>query len=722
MVARLTMAGAFLSADWYRVAALCPRVRRQVDFHRQVFRGRVWHVVQDHQSGAFNRLTAQGHYLFGRMDGRHSIETLWQDACQRFPDDPPSQSDVIHLLSQLYQADLITTDNTPDMDELATRAKRQARRQWTSRVSNPLAMRLPLFDPDPFLRRTAWIVAPVFTPLAAGLWLCLMAAAIWLAATNWQDLVVTAGDTALLGSNLLMMSLIYPLIKLLHELGHGYATRHWGGEVREVGFLFLLFVPVPYVDASQSLAFASKWRRAGVASAGIVVELTLAALALIFWLNAEPGLAREAAFNVLLIGSVSTLLFNGNPLLRFDGYFILSDMIEIPNLGIQANRYFWHLVQRHLLKIRHQADPPRDLGERLWLLGYAVVSCVYRTLIVVVIAIYLADQFGTVGLLLAIFALCAALVWPLLKGGWFLVQSPLLARLRQRAVLISLGAVSLSLLVLFALPVPYVTVATGVFLPDARSILRADAEGFVAEILVRPGESVDAGQPLLRLEDPTLNSRIEVASSEVRQLELEVAAVRMTDRVQALMLEQQLLYARERLADLQGIGARLTLNSPAAGQVHLPGDSADLPGRLVRKGEALGYVWPVAAPVLRVAVHQAEAELVRTRTVGVDFVLKRDIRHRASARISAWVPDSTIDLPSKALSTDADGEIVPDPADPSGMKALQSLYLFEVTPDRPVSQPLIGERALVRFDHGAEPYGWRILRALRQVFLRRLDP
>lgn len=716
------MAGAFLSADWYRVAALCPRVRRQVNFHRQVFRGRVWHVVQDHQSGAFNRLTAQGHYLFGRMDGGQSVETLWQDACQRFPDDPPSQSDVIHLLSQLYQADLITADNTPDMEELAARAKRQAWRQWTSRVSNPLAMRLPLFDPDPFLQRTAWLVAPVFTRLAAVLWLCLMAVALWLAAANWQELTATASDTALLGGNLLLMSLLYPLIKLLHELGHGYATRHWGGEVREVGFLILLFVPVPYVDASQSLAFASKWQRAGVASAGILVELTLAAVALIFWLNAEPGLAREAAFNILLIGSVSTLVFNGNPLLRFDGYFILSDLIEIPNLGLQANRYFWHLVQRHLLKIRHLADPPRDLGERLWLLGYAVLSFVYRTLIVVAIAIYIAGRFATVGLLLAIFALFTAIVWPLLKGGWFLARSPLLMRLRQRAVLVSLGAAALLMLVLFAVPMPYVTVANGVFWPDARSILRADAEGFVAEVLVPPGATVVAGQPVLRLEDPTLDSRLEVASSDVRQLELEAGAVRMTDRVQALMLDQQLIYACQRLADLQDIAAHLTLNSPAAGQVYLPGDSADLPGRLVRKGEALGYVWPVAAPVLRVAVHQAEAELVRTRTVAVDFVLKRDSHHRASARISAWVPDSTLDLPSKALSTEADGDIVPDPTDPSGMKAVQSLYLFEVTPDHPIRQPLIGERALVRFDHGAEPYGWRILRSLRQIFLRRLDP
>jgi putative peptide zinc metalloprotease protein len=355
-------------------------------------------------------------------------------------------------------------------------------------------------------------------------------------------------------------------------------------------------------------------------------------------------------------------------------------------------------------------------------LGYAILAFVYRTLIVLAIAVYISGMFPPLGLFLAIFALFGAFALPLIKGVWFLASSPLLVRLRQRAVLIAFGGVALLGLALFAVPVPYVTVANGVFWPDPRSILRSEAEGVIADVLVAPGGHVAADQPVLRLEDPTLSTRLEVASLGVRQLELEVGTARMADRVQALMLDQQLIYARKSQADLMDIAAHLTLNSPASGQVNLLGDSADLPGRLVRKGEVLGYVWPVAPPLLQVAIHQAEAELVRTRTVQVDFVLQRDSRHSQTGHISAWVPDSTLALPSKALSTAAGGDIVPDPADTSGMKALQSVYLFEVTPDQPVDQPLIGERALVRFDHGAEPLGWRLLRGLRQVFLRRLDP
>ena len=716
------MAGTFLSAEWYRVSQLCPRVRRHVDFHRQVFRGHVWHVVQDHQSGGFNRLTPKGHYLFGRMDGTQSIESLWQDACQRFPDDPPTQSDVINLLSQLYQADLITSDITPDMGELAARAQRKAWRQMVSRISNPLAIRVPLFDPEPFLRRTQWIIAPLFTKMAVGMWLCLMGVAVWLAAANWQDLSHTASEGAFLGADLLLVSLIYPVIKLLHELGHAYSTRQWGGEVREVGLLFLLFAPVPYVDASQSTAFSSKWQRAGVASAGIVVELTLAAFALIFWINAEPGAARALAFNVMLIGSISTIAFNGNPLMRFDGYFILSDLIEIPNLAVQANKYFWYLVQRYILKIRNLSQPRRELSERIWLLSYAVLSLAYRILIVIAISVYIAGRFQPLGLILAVFALFGTIGLPLIKGGWFIISSPLLARLRHRAVMITFGGLVVLGLALFFVPVPYVTVAYGVFMPEARNILRSEAEGFIAEVLVPAGAIVAAGQPVIGLDEPTLTTRIEVANSDLQQLQAEVSVARISDRMRAMVLDQQLIYANKSKADLMDIAARLTLRSPSFGQLHLLSNSSDLPGRLVHKGEVLGYILPATPPVLRVGVHQDDAELVRTKTLRVDFVLRRDPHHSHAGHITAWAPDSTLDLPSKALSTEAGGEIGPNPAYPSGMKALRSIYLFEVTPDDLIDQPLIGERALLRFDHGAEPLGWRILRTLRQLFLRSLNP
>ncbi len=161
-----------------------------------------------------------------------------------------------------------------------------------------------------------------------------MLTGVVLAVLHWPELTSDVTDRVLATENVALIMCVYPIVKSLHELGHAYATKVWGGEVHEVGVMLLVFIPVLYVDASASAAFRQKHRRIVVGAAGIMVEMALAAIALIVWIYAAPGLGRTVAFNVILIGGVSTLLFNGNPLLRFDGYYIFSDLIEIPNLAI----------------------------------------------------------------------------------------------------------------------------------------------------------------------------------------------------------------------------------------------------------------------------------------------------------------------------------------------------------------------------------------------------
>ena len=161
---------------------------------------------------------------------------------------------------------------------------------------------------------------------------------------------------------LLMMWLFYPVIKSFHELGHGLAVKAWGGEVRETGVSILMLMPVPFVDASAASAFPEKHRRAAVGAAGMMVELFFAALATFVWLNVEDGFVRDIAFVLMVIGGVSTVLFNGNPLLRFDGYYVLSDLLDVPNLGPRSNAYVAYLAQRYLLKIENAVSPKPRLN------------------------------------------------------------------------------------------------------------------------------------------------------------------------------------------------------------------------------------------------------------------------------------------------------------------------------------------------------------------------
>ncbi len=712
------MVQSFLSQDWYRVAPLRPRLRSHVDIHRQRFRGQTWFVVQDSHSGRYHRLSPAANLMLSLMDGRRTVQTLWEAACARFEDDPPTQSEAIRLLAQLHGADLIAGDVPPDIAEMGRRHHDQARQSLIARLRNPLAMRLPLFDPDAFLDRTVALVRPVFTVWGFVVWLALVLTGVALAVLHTEELLGGVIDRVLSAENLLLVALAFPLVKAVHELGHAYATKAWGGEVHEIGVMFLVFIPVPYVDASASAAFPEKWRRAVVGGAGIMVELALAALAMIVWINVEPGLVRAFAFNVMLIGGVSTLFFNGNPLLRFDGYFVLSDVVEIPNLGQRSNKYFWYLVQRYLLGLRSAQSPVTAKGERAWFLFYSIAAFVYRIGISITIALVVASKFFFIGVLLAIWALSNVFLFPVWKGLKFLFTAGSLRGRRLRALAVSGGLAAAVLAAIFALPVPHRTLASGVVWLEDDQILRAATDGFVAETPVEQA-SVAAGTALLRMEDPILDAARTLAAARLAEMRLKLAAVATSDQVQAKLLREQVAHLEGRLELYDERATALTLTAPRDGMALIP-QADDLTGRLMHKGAVLGYLLPDGTTRYRVAVPQQTAELVRASDA-VSLRLERQPGIEIPARIVGLSPEGTNRLPSPALSTQAGGPFALDPDDPDRSRTVQSLFLFDVATTATGAAPFIGERAIVRFDHGDAPVGLRIGRALRQLFLKRFN-
>jgi len=274
--------------------------------------------------------------IVGGMDGKRTIDQLWQDAATRLAEEAPSQDELIRLLAQLHSADLLPSEVTPDSTELLERAFKVGRAGWLGNVVNPLAIRMRFWHPDKFFERTSPIVSWLFSWQGALCWLVVVVPAIVLSVQNWQELSENASDRILAADNIVMMVLSFLVLKALHELGHGYAVKAFGGAVHEIGVMLLVFAPMPYVDASAASGFRSKWQRALVGAAGMIVEVFLAALALYVWLAVEQGLIRSIAYNAMVVAGISTVLFNGNPLLRYDGYYILSDLIEIPNLAQRA--------------------------------------------------------------------------------------------------------------------------------------------------------------------------------------------------------------------------------------------------------------------------------------------------------------------------------------------------------------------------------------------------
>jgi putative peptide zinc metalloprotease protein len=542
------MSRSLFSSSWYRVADLKPRLRSHTVIHRQVFRGKVWHILQDHQTGRFHSLSPMANLMLCLMDGRRTMRDIWEAAGRKASDDPPTQDETIQLLAQLHGADLLQGEIPPDFDEMVERSGKANQRRMMQQLRNPMALRVPLFDPNRMLDLTAPFVRPLFTVPGFLAWLALVLTGVVLAVIHWPELTSDISDRVLATENVAVIMCVYPLVKSLHELGHAYATKIWGGEVHEVGVMLLVFIPVLYVDASASAAFSQKHRRIVVGAAGILVEMALAAIATIVWLQGSPGLGRTVAFNVMLIGGVSTLLFNGNPLLRFDGYYIFSDLIEIPNLGSRANAYFLYLVQKHLFKIDDIESPVIVPSEAKWLLGYAVLAFAYRMIVSLGIALFLATRLFVIGLVMAIWSVTAIAILPVFKGARFLATSSRLRGQRRRAFAVVGALAAATAMILFLIPLPSSTVAEGVVIVPDQAEVRAKTEGFVTQVVAAPGADVQPHQTLIALEDPILDAKVEVIEAQLDETRQRLDAVRQIDRVQAEMFEEQAAHLAERLA------------------------------------------------------------------------------------------------------------------------------------------------------------------------------
>ncbi len=708
------------SGSWYRVADLKPRIRSHARINRHQYRGEIWYTVQDMASGRVHRFSPGGYLIIGLMDGWRSVQAIWEVALARLGDDAPTQDEMIQLLGQLHSADILQCDVSPDILEVFQRRGRQQRGQLLNRLSSPFWWRIPLVDPE----RLLWHVLPWVRPLlgfvGAVVWAAVVGTGIVLAATHWTDLSANFLDRVLVLHSLVTMWLLFPILKTLHEMGHGLATKAFGGEVHDMGIMILVFSPLPYVDASSASAFPSKWQRIVVGAAGMMVELFLASLALFLWLAVESGIVRTAAFDIMLIAGISTVLFNINPLLQYDGYYILSDFLEIPNLYTRSRGYLGYLCQRYLFGHRDAEEVVASRSERAWFVVYAVAAFAYRLFVILLVSLVLLNKFFYLGMLGVIALLIGWLGVPLGRALRFLVSSPSLRRVRFRALAVSLVLGGALVAGVGFLPVPSRTTAEGVVWVPEEDLVRAEVDGFVERIVAPPGSRVQPGDVLIECWDPELEAQAQVVAGQLKELRARYDEQRPTDLVKAAQIQDQIRYAEEDLARTRTRIADLTVLSRTEGTFIVP-EAQDLPGRFVKRGDLLGYTVHLDRITVRAVVSQADIELVQRQTRAVMVRLSERLGEPLPAVIHREVPGASERLPSPALGYSGGGSVAVDPRDTQGLTAMDKF--FQVDLELPSRLPLLnlGSRVYIRFDHGREPLATQWTRALRQLFLARLN-
>jgi len=711
------MSESIFSAAWHRVSNLHPRLRAGVTVQRQMYRGEPWHLLVDAASGRQYRVNRSAYELIGRFDGRTPVDRLWSLLLEKFGDDAPTQDEIVGIVARLGEAGLVQLGTASQIaGPLRPGAARSRRRRaWV----NPLAVSLPLLDPARLLERLEPASRWLLHPGALAVWAAAVLGAAAAVGANWDALQDHAAKHMTSAYYLTLAWICYPVIKGLHELAHAVAVRRWGGEVHEMGITLLCFMPAPYVDASAANAFRDRWQRAAVSAAGIVAELGLAAAAAFVWLEVEPGALRDVAFVTLFLCGASTLLFNANPLVRFDGYHLLCDVLDLPNLAVRSRAYWMHLALRLLGGAGQPSAPAGTRGERIWLLVYMPASLVYRIALGLGLTLWLGAKSEWLGWLAALLLVALMIVAPAWRAFRSLAAALPPGRPRRRAALIGAPAAAGALALLFVVPLPSTLVVQGVVWPPEQAQVRAETGGFVREVLARDGQAVEPGTPLVELSEPALRAEHESLVWRVQSLQSEQYRLLLSDPAQAKNAAEELARVQAELDRVEERIGHLTVRAKAAGRLILP-RGEDLPGAFAQKGAMLGYVLSSSPTVVRVVVPNESAPLLRAGSRRIEVLLPgRDAP--VAARLERDLPAASQTLPSAALGERGGGRHLVDPADKGGTRTLEPVFLFDVVLEGEALQSL-GQRAWVRFALDAEPLGVQSYRRLRQLLLKHFNP
>jgi putative peptide zinc metalloprotease protein len=717
------------SESWYRVVNLKARLRPSAQISRQYYRGERWYVVRDPAGNQYHRLSDAAYRFVGLLDGSRTVGEAWELVGGQLDDEAPTQPEVIQILSQLHAANLLESDVTADSDVLLRRHKKQLKRKMQGRLMNILFPRLPLWDPDRVLKRWMPLVRHLMSPIGAIIWLIVVGAAVVMLVPEWTNFQKSYMDALSIGTNpekAFYLWAMFWLLKFCHEMGHAFSCRRFGGECHEMGIMFLVFIPTPYVDASSAWAFPSRWQRMFVGAGGMVVELFLAAIATFIWLNTTPGVPiwgfpiNELACDAIMIAGFTTVIFNANPLLRYDGYYMLSDYLEIPNLQQKSKDYLLGLIKRHVFRIKSQQPLP-PAGQRAWLFFYGLASTAYRIFVGIAIILLVAWQVPVLGVMMAMGGVVTWLVVPVVKTFRYLALEPELHRKRGRAVAFTLFVAAAAVVLFGLIKFPVHVDAQGIVEPDRKEVVNAKWDGFVSDIRVKDGQWVKQGDVLVVMSDPEIDTLIKRLDATLAAVKLKEQQSRGSGEMAQNKIDKiDIETYTEQLKATQTQKDALTVRAPIDGQVIAP-DLKFMPNKFLKRGDQVCRVETNDKLLVRATVEQREVALLARmprRSEGdverFDLVKKPELRMAGNVQKTIdganvrLINSAQSTLPHAAMGVHGGGTVQTDQRDPHGQRA--ETPQFEMRVDVAGTGDLgyvSGQRAWVRLTVGKKPLIWQ---------------
>jgi len=726
------------------------RKRADLSARRQRYHGQSYWVIKEPVGLNYFRFHEEEYAILQMLDGESSLDDIKERFEAQFPPQKITLEELQQFLGMLHRSGLVVVSVPGQGKQLNKRRSERRRKELLGALTNILCIRFKGFDPDRLLTRMLPYFRWLFSPVTVAFCVLLALAALSLVLVEFDVFrsKLPGFYQFFTPYNAIWLAVTLGATKVIHEFGHGLSCKYFGGECHEMGVMFLVLTPCLYCNVSDSWMLPNKWHRAAIGAAGMYIEVVLASLATFVWWFSEPGMLNHLALNTMFIASVSTVLFNANPLLRYDGYYILADITEIPNLRQKATQILSRKLGWWCLGIEPVEDPFLPERNQVFFMLYTVASVFYRWFVMISILLFLYKVFEPYGLkvigqAMVIMSVYAMVVQPLYQLGKYLHVPGRLDKVKKTRVAVTLGLIAAAIAAVLFVPLPFQIIATmEVQARDADSIY-VDVPGTLVELHVRSGSQVEKGQTLARLSNIDLELEIVNLKSQLAQQKARLESLKRTRfgnpeasrhlpaAIEAFETLQGQLTKKE--ADLQ----RLQLVARTAGTVMPPPwtePREDPSGQLPRWSgipldeRNLGALLPVDVLFCQVGdPHKLEAILVVDQA-DIPFVecgqrveIKLDeLPHDVfEGRITEVSPDA-LKVSSKRLSTKSGGELATKTDEAGVERPMSPSYQVRVPLDDPDGLMRLGLRGRAKIHADWQTLGQRIWRFITSTFNFRL--
>jgi putative peptide zinc metalloprotease protein len=714
------------------------RLRPDLVVQPQFYEGMTHYVIKDPLALKYFRFKLEEYYLLQQFDGKQTLQDVKKAFERKYRPQTISIEDLTRFVAQLHEAGIIQIDSAEQAKVLIRRRKKNRWRKVWSFLANILFIKIPVIDPERLLARMYPYFRWIFTPAFVGLSVLSMLMAIGLVASNWKTFYDKLPDFQSFFNwwTILSFWVCLAVVKIIHEFGHGLTAKHFGGEVHEMGILFLVLTPALYCDVTDSWLLPNKWKRIWISAAGIYVECFLASIATFVWWYSTAGLLNSLAMATMFICSVNTILFNANPLLRYDGYYVLADWLEIPNLRIKSTQFFGYLIQEKVLGLEIPVQSYMPRSRRILFVTYAVASYIYRWFVTFAILWFLSQvlkpyKLESISYLLAVGSLVPLLGMPVYQIGKFLRTPGRLRKVKKvRATAFAVAAIALVTGIL-AIPTPLRVSGTFVLRLSQPQEVYAVVEGRLVELNVKNGDWVKKDQVLAKLSNP---EKIKELLQEQRDQTINFHKAEWYGRSPEHESRAQATQHKRLAEDLETkiekitrqIG-NLTLVAARDGQV-VGAPHRETVGQWLKPGRPANqtststadkpYFCEIGDP------HQLEAHLILDQgdihlihpenTAWLKVYGKAETTYKSAVAVIAQ--RSADQIPTE-LSNMAAGEVASKPDPKTGVaKPLTAVYEVIIPVDNANLELAPGLRGYAKIDGGTYTLAWWLLRWWNKVF------